>query len=445
MSLVSKIYQAILFRAPTPQERTFWETEFERGLFTPTQLVLLGIEQPIFQTNLLVAKIYQAAFGRAINTSEMLGWGQFIYAGGQVEQIAARFLASPEFSERFANVSLEHIIATVYNQSTGLNADSSWLNQTINALNNDQLTPAGLLIQIAHQGSDLEAGLKLLNNQLFDDARAHFQIDNTQDVRLSIATLFNDYQALNPSPTSGVYEAQGVLGVSGNASTEVTTIDIERGLILNTTSDAVNWLSGSVSNIRVMDLSAFSQPMNITGSQEFEQLTLNAMDATIRMKGGNDVIQLGTGSARIVFESLAQYNGIDQIHGFKRGQDADVLDFSHFLDSPNPATVVQPVNATSQASMPWSNGDILSVSGYGLNTAQSIANLFGTGHAFVSGTQASKTVVLSADIVGNTHVWYVVNQLNVTEIEAHEVSLVATLVGINNLALLPFESDNFAL
>ena len=82
----------------------------------------------------------------------------------------------------------------------------------------------------------------------------------------------------------------------------------------------------------------------------------------------------------------------------------------------------------------WSNSDVLVVAGYGLD-AQDIAALFGAAAPFAAPIAASKIVVISADIIGNASIWYVVNQLDTSAITASEVTLVGTLVGINNLGL----------
>ena len=54
-------------------------------------------------------------------------------------------------------------------------------------------------------------------------------------------------------------------------------------------------------------------------------------------------------------------------------------------------------------------------------------------------------VVISADIVGDASIWYVVNQTGPTVVDSTEVTLVGTLTGIHNLGLsgYGFATANF--
>ncbi len=83
--------------------------------------------------------------------------------------------------------------------------------------------------------------------------------------------------------------------------------------------------------------------------------------------------------------------------------------------------------------------------------AGNIVNLFGTHLAHP--TTAAKLVILSADIMGNTKVWFVTNysgsgvvggsETNFSRIALNEVTLVGILEDVNNLALAGFEIGNF--
>jgi hypothetical protein len=86
----------------------------------------------------------------------------------------------------------------------------------------------------------------------------------------------------------------------------------------------------------------------------------------------------------------------------------------------------------------------LVVSGNGLTTEASIAALFGVGQAFAAPTTPGKSVVISADVIGNASVWHIVNDTDISNITANEVFQVATLIGVNNLALVGFNAANFA-
>ncbi|MBK9235974.1 MAG: hypothetical protein IPO19_07880 [Rhodoferax sp.] len=120
------------------------------------------------------------------------------------------------------------------------------------------------------------------------------------------------------------------------------------------------------------------------------------------------------------------------------------MDFSAFLNKTGTKHLAA-VSASSVTPSIWSNSDVLVASGYDLD-ATGIAALFGAAAPLAAPTAAAKTVVISADIIGNASIWYVVNQLDTSAITASEVTLVGTLVGINNLGLVGygFVAANFA-
>jgi len=78
-----------------------------------------------------------------------------------------------------------------------------------------------------------------------------------------------------------------------------------------------------------------------------------------------------------------------------------------------------------------------------LTSASSLATLFGTGSALADPSEAAKAVVITADIIGDASIWYLLNQTDVTNITADEFTLVGTLEGINNIQLVGFTAYNF--
>ena len=54
--------------------------------------------------------------------------------------------------------------------------------------------------------------------------------------------------------------------------------------------------------------------------------------------------------------------------------------------------------------------------------------------------------MITADIIGDAKIWYIVNQTNTSTVEASEITLVGTLKDINNLGLTGygFAASNFA-
>lgn len=189
---------------------------------------------------------------------------------------------------------------------------------------------------------------------------------------------------------------------------------------------------------------AASAVVSFIGSEGADVYAASAGGDIIRGGGGDDQLSGGLGSDRFVCEATAALNGVDTIIGFTKGTDGDILDFSAFLDQTGTSvSAVDAVDAESTAASPWSNGDVLVAVGYDLTSADAVAALFGDGFAFAAPTARGKAVIITSDIIGDASVWYLVNQTDLTTVSAEELTLVATLVGVNNLGLVGFETGNF--
>lgn len=170
---------------------------------------------------------------------------------------------------------------------------------------------------------------------------------------------------------------------------------------------------------------------------------------TITGGGGNDTITLGDGADTIVMPANPDA-GVVTIKGFETGDDGDVLKVSGFLTKLD-ISDIDPIdtNLTPTAARDWNNGDVVLV--IGNLDSEDIVDLFGTHLA--NPTTAAKLVILSADVMGNTKVWFVTNfsgsgvvggsETNFARIALNEVTLVGVLEDINNLALAGFEIGNF--
>ncbi len=171
---------------------------------------------------------------------------------------------------------------------------------------------------------------------------------------------------------------------------------------------------------------------------------------TITPGGGNDILILGAGVDTIYMPSDPN-GGITTINGFKTGAGGDVLKFGNFLNTTKVSNVT-PVDtniAAPATPRAWNNGDVVLVIG-NLNE-NSVVELFGK--FLANPASASKLVILSADVTGNTKIWYVTNYANTglaggagseaTRISANEVQLVGVLEQVNNLDLAGFLSGNF--
>lgn len=239
-------------------------------------------------------------------------------------------------------------------------------------------------------------------------------------------------------------------GLSGALSIDLT---LDK---LSLDAKSQDLIQGSMTNVINIDLSGITTATSTgTGASTTSKasVTIKADDAnnTVILPGiastveggkGDDVITLGSAIDTLIFAATAAANGLDTINGYTIGKGGDVLNFSAFLNKTG-TTKIAATLATSITPKAWANGDVLTVQGNNLDAAK-LAALFGTAKAFALPTAASKMVIISADIVGDASIWYVVNQNDVAAITADEITLVGVLKNINNLSLLGFDTTNFA-
>ncbi len=267
------------------------------------------------------------------------------------------------------------------------------------------------------------------------------------------------------------YVRSGTLSIS-IAPTEALTIDLTTDTI-QLGSQLITPIEGTMASAINADLSAIpatttstttsagtgtgttgsgtktTVSVNFKAGPENNNYLASPLGDSITAGGGNDVITLGRGVDTVVLPS-SPGAGIVTIKQFGAGKDGDVLKVSGFLTKLD-ITSVTPIdtNAAASASRAWKNGDIVLV--IGNMEAGNIVNLFGTHLAHP--TTAAKLVILSADIMGNTKVWFVTNysgsgviggsETNFSRIALNEVTLVGVLEDVNNLALAGFEIGNF--
>ncbi|MFZ6733718.1 DUF4214 domain-containing protein [Undibacterium sp. Ji42W] len=218
-------------------------------------------------------------------------------------------------------------------------------------------------------------------------------------------------------------------------------------------------LSGDIKKVDYVDLSLIAAPASSTGTttgssagkvtvtttikgDEANNLLIGSNYANFFTGGGGiDTMQGGIGVDTYAFGITPVANGVDTITNFTIGKGGDVLNFSAFLNKTG-TTKIAAVNAAATTPKAWVNGDVLTVQGNALDTTK-IAALFGAGKAFTGPTVASKMVIITADIIGDASIWYVINQLDVNNITPDEVVLVGILKNVNNLSLVGFDVTNF--
>lgn len=237
-------------------------------------------------------------------------------------------------------------------------------------------------------------------------------------------------------------EVSGLLSLAGTVLGDVV-LNLTTAT-LSVAAQKQSLASGSLASVVMVDAAELvGGTLTYTGSASGDIYFASAQGDSIRGMAGNDVLQAGSGIDTFIFENSSATNGVDTIDGFGVGAGGDVLNVSALLNSTQVANIA-PRLATATTAAAWSNGDVLVVSGNGLTTAASVANLFGAGKTWAAPTVGNKAVVITADVIGNATVWHLVNQLDITNITADEITQVAVLTGINNLALVPFTADNFA-
>lgn len=257
-----------------------------------------------------------------------------------------------------------------------------------------------------------------------------------------------DLQFYNNNPWTISGNELTVFGTQSTASIDLNAGTGQIGLF--------SFASGELSGITSIDARGISGTVvSLTGSSSDDTLYANHLGSTIRGGAGDDTLFGGSKAAKdtFVFEAVASPgtfftpgNGMDSIHNFQVGAAGDILDFRSFLGTPT--FVATSVAASAFAGTTWANGDIRIVTedGTPLSTPAEIAAIFG------APTAPAKLVIITAGVPapgdpGIATVWFISNRSaagSVTAIEAaDEVVKVAELVGINNLALLSFQADNF--
>lgn len=236
---------------------------------------------------------------------------------------------------------------------------------------------------------------------------------------------------------------------------QVPVADLEVNLHNQTmTQDGleVTPVEGSLETATGIDLSK----MSALGVDDFEYLTrlvgtssANVIKASpfgdsIVSNGGNDVITLGDGQDTVEFfkESVS---GFLTIHDFEAGTNGDILDFGDFLlqTGTGNITFVDTNAAAPTTPKAWSNGDILMALTDAEDEVDQILALFGT--YFANPTTAGKLVLMTADVTGDTSIWYIINKSGdgVDEITEDEIIRVGVLKDVNNYELAGFVSGNF--
>jgi len=218
-------------------------------------------------------------------------------------------------------------------------------------------------------------------------------------------------------------ERNNVLEITGSVS-EVIRIDLQsnKTLVGGVENELQSGLMAAVTDIDLSDMivaaSGLSDAYVVTviGDGQDNDLIAAAVTGSYRLGGGN----------------------------FKSGTGGDILKVTEFLNVPQLAKLANVVNLdTGSGASTWGNGDVLIMVGSGLSTPTAIEAAF-TGQ-FTTNVRG-KAVIITADVIGDASVWYLVNQDDINDIAASEITKVATLENLANFGMsgFAFTSANFS-
>jgi hypothetical protein len=320
--------------------------------------------------------------------------------------------------------------------------------------------PSGLTASLT-KTTDTTATLLLTGT-----AKAHGVADSTNAMNLVFSVT--DFVSASIAGKTGISqpfsvsffemplaENNGLLAINGTISNALTVdLGVDKVLFGNTPASLS---SGSMSNVRDVDLQGLQgskTTVTLIGDSADNILKASKLGGTITGGQGGDTLYLNSGVDTLMFASGAADNGVDVIYGFKPGVGGDVLNFSAFLNKTGTSHLTA-VTQASTGNTAWTNGDVLVAVGNGLDTPVAVAALFSSGPTIdapfaqpsvAAKSAPAKAVLITADIVGDARIWYVVNQTGTSVIDNTEVTLVGLLKDVNNLALTGygFVAANFA-
>jgi hypothetical protein len=269
-------------------------------------------------------------------------------------------------------------------------------------------------------------------------------------------------------------ESGGTMRSSASKITTSVSIDLSTDKISFGSGDG-RLISGQATSITSIDLSdavpggpaggaagggaggAAGASVSFKGDEAANLYVASYVGDRIEGGDGKDTLVGGAGIDRFVFSSTADLNGVDRIQKFKVGAGGDILDFSAFLTKTGTTNIkTMNANAPSVAGNKWSSSDVIVVEGYNLKTAAAVAALFDTDGAgtrtglLATPTSVSKAVLITADVIGDAYVWYMVKSANISAtvngdsvVTSSEIELVGVLEGVNTLTLVPMVAGNF--
>lgn len=463
-SVVDFLYQNVFGRAADAAGKGMWTAALENGTSIGAVLAAFA-NSPEFQqrADLTLANnmAYYALAGRQPTASEWLVMPQNL-VDITVTAASKSVVDSGISGLTYSTTTLVESSANDGSVSTTVTitlSGDTFAGKIGAALGKVTGAPSGLTASLT-KTTDTTATLLLTGT-----AKAHGVADSTNAMNLVFSAT--DFVSASIAGKTGIsqpfsvsffemplVENNGLLAINGTISNALTVdLSVDKVLFGNT---AASLSSGSMSNVRDVDLQGVQgskATVTLIGDSADNILKASKLGGTLTGGQGGDTLYLNSGVDTLMFASSAADNGVDVIYGFKPGTGGDVLNFSAFLNKTGTSHLTA-VTQASTGNAAWTNGDVLVAVGNGLDTPETVAALFSTGLTAAPFAQPSvaaksapaKAVLITADIVGDARIWYVVNQTGTSVIDTTEVTLVGLLKDVNNLALTGygFVAANFA-
>lgn len=464
-SVVDFLYQNVFGRAADTAGKGMWTAALENGTSIGAVLAAFA-NSPEFQqrADLTLANnmAYYALAGRQPTASEWLVMPQNL-VDITVTAASKSVVDSGISGLTYSTTTLVESSANDGSVSTTVTitlSGDTFAGKIGAALGKVTGAPSGLTASLT-KTTDTTATLLLTGT-----AKAHGVADSTNAMNLVFSVT--DFVSASIAGKTGISqpfsvsffemplaENNGLLAINGTISNALTVdLGVDKVLFGNTPASLS---SGSMSNVRDVDLQGLQgskTTVTLIGDSADNILKASKLGGTITGGQGGDTLYLNSGVDTLMFASGAADNGVDVIYGFKPGVGGDVLNFSAFLNKTGTSHLTA-VTQASTGNTAWTNGDVLVAVGNGLDTPVAVAALFSSGPTIdapfaqpsvAAKSAPAKAVLITADIVGDARIWYVVNQTGTSVIDNTEVTLVGLLKDVNNLALTGygFVAANFA-
>lgn len=444
---VNSLYQHLLLRKGDAAGIAYYTSRLDQGLATRAQVVesfLDGAEIKLSPTAL--ANIYQATLGRQPDMGGLQFWAGVFQSGASLTQIAGQMVSSVEFSTKYAALSTPAAsINQIYINALGRNADAAglayWQNELNKGASLGAIAASIALSAESAQRNDINMKKTLVWHALL----------NTEPSSANLASLPNTHSALAVAIVlqNPLSQAQGPFAELKNtlyANTDITGL-IKLDLVKNQLSmngTPQNLSLGTLANVLNADLSALNLPsttkidtkttaqlVQFVGDDAINNYVASNYGDAMQAGKGNDIMTLGMGTDVIIFADSAIHNGIDEIINFTLG--TDLLNFGAYLNNTTQTTTMVSASVIEPLLRTWNNGDVIVVQGNALDTPAAIAALFNSAKVFAAPKTASKSVMMTSDVAGDTKIWFITNQLQVNTITADEVQQVGVLKNVNNI------------